>query len=48
MFDEHSPLVKTWVRLVRENIYSKNDVLNLSNLREIVWKILDKAENEEM
>lgn len=48
MFNEHSPLVKTWVRLVQENAYFRSDVPNLSNLREIVWQILDKAKHEEM
>ena len=44
MFDEYSQLTKTWVRLVKSGAYGREDVPNLSNLREVVWSVLDKAE----
>lgn len=47
MFDENSQLVKTWVRLVSERIYPRDQVPNLSNLRDVVNKILDNKKNEE-
>ena len=46
-FDENSGLVKTWVRLVESRQYSKEQVPNIGNLREIVYKILEKGETEE-
>ena len=42
MFDENSQLVKTWVRLVKAGTYTRDDVPNLSNLREVVGNVLDK------
>ena len=44
MFDEYSQLTKTWVRLVKSGAYGREDVPNLSNLREVVWSVLDRAE----
>lgn len=46
MFDEYSQLTKTWVRLVKSGAYGRKDVPNLSNLREVVWSVLDRAEKE--
>ena len=46
-FDENSGLVKTWVRLVESGQYSKEQVPNIGNLREAVYKILEKGETEE-
>ena len=43
-FDENSGLVKTWVRLVESKHYSKEQVPNIGNLREVVYKILEKGE----
>ena len=42
-FDENSGLVKTWVRLVESGQYSKEQVPNIGNLREVVYKILEKG-----
>ena len=47
MFDEYSQLTKTWVRIVKSGTYGREDVPNLSNLREVVWSVLDKAEKGE-
>lgn len=47
MFDEYSQLTKTWVRLVKSGAYGREDVPNLSNLREVVWSVLDRTENKE-
>lgn len=44
MFDKNSLLVKTWVRLVEGNTYTREQVPNLSNLRIVVWEILDEKE----
>ena len=43
MFDEDSQLVKTWVRLVGDGVYTREQIPNLSNLRDVVGKILDRA-----
>lgn len=43
MFDEDSQLVKTWVRLVGDDVYTREQIPNLSNLRDVVCKILDRA-----
>ena len=42
-FDENSGLVKTWVRLVESGQYSKEQVPNIGNLREVAYKILEKG-----
>lgn len=47
MFDEDSQLVKTWVRLVSEGVYTREQIPSLSNLRDVVNKILDNKKNEE-
>lgn len=47
MFDEDSQLVRTWVRLVSEGVYTREQIPNLSNLREVVGRILDRANKEE-
>lgn len=44
MFNENSQLVKTWVRLVREGIYPREQIPNLSNLRKVVGDILDREQ----
>lgn len=40
MFNENSVIVKTWVELVRNGTYQKESVPNISNLQEIVFKVL--------
>lgn len=41
MFNENSVIVKTWVNLVRNGTYKKENVPNISNLQEIVFKVLE-------
>ena len=36
-----SVIVKTWVELVRNGAYKKESVPKISNLQEIVWKVLE-------
>lgn len=43
VFNEESGLVKTWVRLVKGKQYSKEQVPNIGNLREVVYKVLEKG-----
>lgn len=47
MFNENSGLVKTWVDLIKKGQYTIEEVPNLSNLREVVAKVLaeDGGEN---
>lgn len=45
MFNEESQIVKTWVRLVKEGVYTKEQIPKLSNLRDVVNQVLE-AENE--
>lgn len=40
MFNENSVIVKTWVSLVKNGTYKKENVPNISNLQEIVFEIL--------
>ena len=41
MFNEESQIVKTWVRLVKEGVYTKEQIPKLSNLRDVVNKALE-------
>lgn len=41
MFNRNSVIVKTWVELVRNGTYQKENVPNISNLQEIVFDILE-------
>ena len=43
MFNANSVIVKTWVELVRNGTYKKESVPKISNLQEIVFKILKEA-----
>ena len=43
-FTENSGLVKTWVNLVKGRTYTREQIPNLFNLREVVTGILDAAE----
>lgn len=42
MFNENSGLVQVWVRLIKQRLYTINNVPNLSNLREIIIEILNE------
>lgn len=42
VLNEDSGLVKMWVQAVKDNRYTREQVPNLSNLREVVFKVLDK------
>lgn len=41
MFKKDSALVKIWVRNVQEGNYTREQVPNLSNLRVVVFAVLD-------
>ncbi|GAA0116955.1 hypothetical protein [Clostridium senegalense] len=41
LLNENSGLVKIWARNVKAGNVAREDVPNLSNLREMVFKILD-------
>ena len=43
-FTENSGLVKTWVNLVKGGAYTREQIPNLFNLREVVTGVLDAAE----
>lgn len=45
MFNENSVIVKTWVNLVRNGTYKKENVPNISNLKEIVFRVLETEES---
>jgi hypothetical protein len=44
-FTSESAVVKTWVRLIKDEQYTRDQVPNLGNLQEVVFGILD-TENE--
>lgn len=44
MFNENSGLVGIWCNFVKVNPDKREEVPNLSNLREVVYKKLDKEE----
>jgi hypothetical protein len=46
MFTEESGLVKTWVNLIEQKIYTIDDVPMLSNLKEVVKKLLERSDEE--
>lgn len=46
MFNENSGLAKTWANLVKQGLYTLDQVPNLSNLREIVQKMVEGGESE--
>lgn len=43
MFDQTSALVQIWARNVKEGNYTREQVPALSNLREMVFAVLDAA-----
>lgn len=40
MFNENSIVVKVWVKNVKEGLYTREQVPELSNLREVVLSLL--------
>jgi len=40
MFNSESGLVKIWVRLIKEGLFTKESIPKLLNLREVVLSIL--------
>lgn len=42
VFTENSAIVKTWVRLVKNGDYTREQVPALGNLQDVVYSILDK------
>jgi len=43
VFTENSVIVTTWVSLIKNGIYTKENVPKLFNLQEIVYEILDRT-----
>jgi len=41
VFTETSAIVKAWVSLILSGTYTREDVPNLYNLREVVYHVLD-------
>lgn len=41
VFTENSAIVKAWVSLILAGTYTRDDVPNLYNLREVVYRIID-------
>jgi len=41
MFNENSGLVQIWVRAINEDSKTREQVPNLSNLKEVVYRVLD-------
>lgn len=46
VFTKNSGLVKTWVSLVLLGTYTREQVPNLFNLREVVYEVLDSVTAE--
>ena len=46
MFNKESGLVKTWVTLIKNELYTADDVPKLSNLREVVAAVLAEEGGE--
>lgn len=46
VFTKNSSLVKTWVSLVPLGTYTREQVPNLFNLREVVYEVLDSVTAE--
>jgi len=44
MFTTESALVKLWVRYIKEGKYTREQVPNLSNLRECVFAVLNEEQ----
>jgi len=44
MFTTESALVKLWVRYIKEGKYTREQVPNLSNLRECVYAVLNEEQ----
>lgn len=44
MFNEESIVVKTWVKLISNGTYTRQQVPNISNLRETVFGVLNELE----
>ena len=44
MFNEHSIVVQAWIRQIKQEVVTREDVPNLSNLRDVVYSILDNEE----
>ena len=47
MFNKDSALVQIWVRLIKNQTYTSNDIPNLSNLKEIVITALSQEEDND-
>ena len=47
MFNKDSALVQIWVRLIKNQTYTSDDIPNLSNLKEIVITVLSQEEDND-
>lgn len=43
MFTKNSQLVQTWVRLIKAGKYTKDQVPDISNLKEMVNNVLEEG-----
>ena len=43
MFTKNSQLVQTWVRLIKAGKYTKDQVTEISNLKEMVNNVLEEG-----
>lgn len=46
MFTKDSAIVKAWVRMVQGEIYGRESIPNLSNLRDVVIDVLDNNKED--
>ena len=42
-FNKNSALVKIWVGNVQSTLYTKEQVPELFNLKEVVWEVLEES-----
>ena len=45
MFNENSALVQVWIRLIKQGVYTFNEIPNLSNLQDVIAEVLLEEEN---
>lgn len=47
LFNSNSALTRTWVRLVQNGTYTRDQIPNIGNLREAVNSVLDAEQPEQ-
>ena len=45
MFNENSALVEVWIRLIKQGVYTFNEIPNLSNLQDVIAEVLLEKED---